>query len=204
MQHRRARMGWSRETAERQSRVVAATKAARAQNSRDLNVRTSTEIANNRCASSEAHSTQPRQSDQSRRPWPGSSNSDPMRTVRSSMTALASSLTAQFHACGVLTALLRRGHRQPALPQRPVQPLRQRACFQPDPLHSHTERFDTAIRATGSLGTFTSRTILPLSSTTHTLELFRDTSISCIMLHGRPSMMLGARASPDFVKCHHQ
>ena len=107
----------------------------------------------------------------------GSSNSDPMRTVRSSMTALASSLTAQFHACGVLTALLRRGHRQPALPQRPVQPLRQRACFQPDPLHSHTERFDTAIRASGSLGTFTSRTILPLSSTTHTLELFRDTSI---------------------------
>jgi hypothetical protein len=33
------------------------------------------------------------------------------------------------------------------------------------------------IRATGSLATLTSRTIFPLSSTTHTLELFKDTSI---------------------------
>jgi putative transposase len=43
----------------------------------------------------------------------------------------------------------------------------------------NTRRLHSALgyRATGPLATLTSRTIFPLSSTTHTLELFKDTSI---------------------------
>jgi hypothetical protein len=59
MQHRRARIGWPCETVERQSRVVAATKAARIQNSRGSHIRTSTEVADSFCASREADSTRP-------------------------------------------------------------------------------------------------------------------------------------------------
>jgi hypothetical protein len=59
MQHRRARIGWPCEIVERQSRVVAATKAARIQNRRDSHIRTSTEVADSCCASSEADSTRP-------------------------------------------------------------------------------------------------------------------------------------------------
>ena len=91
---------------------------------------------------------------------------------------------------------LQKLHRQPALPQRPVQPLRQRACFQPDPLHAHTERFDTGIRATGSLATLHLANDLPaLVNHAHVGAIQRHVN-SCIMLHGRPSMMLGA-AKPD-------
>ena len=86
---------------------------------------------------------------------------------------------------------LQKLNRKARLPQRRVQPLRQRTCFESNPLQRHPSERNQAISASGSLATFASRKILPAPSTTHTLELSKDTSI-CIMVHGRPSMMLGA------------
>ena len=68
-------------------------------------------------------------------------------------------------------------HRQPRFPHPRKKPLRQGAGLQPDPLKLKASDRNQAISASGALATLASRKILPLASTTHTLEHSNDTSI---------------------------
>src|SRR5215813_11339089 len=64
-------------------------------------------------------------------------------------------------------------HRQSCFGESAEQPLRQRSSFQPNSLEVV---FSTANNASGSLATFTSRTILPASSTMQMLVSLTETS----------------------------
>jgi hypothetical protein len=57
------------------------------------------------------------------------------------------------------------------------QPLRQGPASSPIRSNSNPDDRNQAISASGSLATLASRKILPLASTTHTLEHSNDTSI---------------------------
>ena len=67
-------------------------------------------------------------------------------------------------------------HRQTRFGKPAEKPLRQRPRFQPDPLEAVIEALRTCRSASGSLATFASRTILPVSSTMQTLVSLTDTS----------------------------
>src|SRR5450830_1183456 len=80
-------------------------------------------------------------------------------------------------------------HRQTRFGKRAVKPLRQRPGFQSNSLEVIGRVFSTGSRASGSLATFTSRTILPVSSTMQTLVSLTDTSSPAewSMAHASPS-----------------
>src|ERR1700757_3556341 len=67
-------------------------------------------------------------------------------------------------------------HRQARFSKSTVKPLRQWPGFQPNPFEVVGGFVSTANSASGSLATFTSRTILPVSSTMQTLVSLTDTS----------------------------
>src|SRR5680860_932156 len=67
-------------------------------------------------------------------------------------------------------------HRQARFSESAEKPLRQRPSFQSNPLEVQAEFVSTASSASGSLATFTSRTILPVSSTMQTLVSLTETS----------------------------
>src|SRR6202140_5972952 len=67
-------------------------------------------------------------------------------------------------------------HRQTRFSESAVKPLRQWSGFQSDPLEVIGRVLSTASRASGSLATFASRTILPVSSTMQTLVSLTETS----------------------------
>src|SRR3954464_3584975 len=67
-------------------------------------------------------------------------------------------------------------HRQSCFGESAEQPLRQWSSFQPNSLEVYARFFSTANNASGSLATFTSRTILPASSTMQMLVSLTETS----------------------------
>src|SRR6478609_4100630 len=67
-------------------------------------------------------------------------------------------------------------HRQSCFGESAEQPLRQRSSFQPNSLEVVGEVLQHTNNASGSLATFTSRTILPASSTTQMLVSLTETS----------------------------
>src|SRR6516164_2569249 len=67
-------------------------------------------------------------------------------------------------------------HRQVLFGECAEQPLRQRPSFKPNPFEVVGGAASTANRASGSLATLTSRTILPVASTMQTLVSLTDTS----------------------------
>src|SRR5262245_38438330 len=67
-------------------------------------------------------------------------------------------------------------HRQARFGESTEQPLRQRPSFHSNPLEAIGGFFNSANSASGSLATFTSRTILPASSTMQTLVSLTETS----------------------------
>jgi hypothetical protein len=68
-------------------------------------------------------------------------------------------------------------HGKPGRLHRRKQPLRQRPGLQPDPLKAEAKRTEPGDQRLRLAGHLASRKILPLASTTHTLEHSNDTSI---------------------------
>src|SRR6266568_4009523 len=93
---------------------------------------------------------------------------------------------------------LQQFHRQPRFPQRPIKPLRQWTRLQPDPLQVYAKRAqpgDQGHRLACHLALANNLAARVNNAYVRAVQRHID---SCIILHGSPSLMLGAASPTPF------